>query len=67
MTLPELSIRRPITTLIILASIVVLGLVALTRLPLAFIPNDEQPEIFVYVPYPNSTPDQVGRLIVRAR
>lgn len=65
MTLPEMAIKRPITTLMILVSIVVLGMVALFRLPLGFLPDTEEPELFVYVPYPNSTPEQVERLVVR--
>lgn len=65
MTLPDLAIKRPVTTLMILVSIVVLGLVALGRLPLAFIPEVNEPRLFVQVPYPNSTPEQVERMIVR--
>ncbi len=65
MTLPELALRRPITTLMLLVSIAVLGLVALTKLPLGFLPDAEEPEVFVVVPYANSTPEQVERLIVR--
>ena len=65
MTLSELAIKRPVTTLMVLVSIVVLGLVALFRLPLGFLPEVDQPEIFVYVPYTNSTPEQVERLVIR--
>lgn len=65
MTLPELAIRRPVTTLMLLVSFVVLGAVALTRLPLAFLPDMERPRIFVRLPYPNASPDQVERLVVR--
>lgn len=65
MTLSELAIKRPVTTLMVLVSIVVLGLVALFRLPLGFLPEVDQPEIFVYVPYSNSTPEQVERLVIR--
>ena len=36
MTLPELAIRRPITTIMVLLSLIVLGGVALVKLPLAF-------------------------------
>jgi len=64
-TLPELAIRRPVTTSMILVSILALGLVALFRIPLGFLPETEQPEVFVFVPYPNSTPEQIERLIVR--
>lgn len=65
MTLPELAIRRPITMLMILVSIVVLGLVAVFRLPLGFLPEVEEPRLFVRIPYPNATPEQVERMIVR--
>ena len=65
MTLPELAIRRPVATLTILACAVVLGLVALNRLPLGFMPEVEEPMLFVRVPFPSSTPEQTERLVVR--
>jgi HAE1 family hydrophobic/amphiphilic exporter-1 len=65
MTLSDLAIRRPVTMLMVLVSVVVLGLVALARLPLGFMPEYESPETFVHVSYPNATPEQVERLIVR--
>ncbi len=65
MTLPELAIRRPIAMLMILTSIVLLGVVALFRLPLGFLPEVEEPRLFVRVPYDNATPEQVERMIVR--
>ena len=45
MTLPELAIKRHVTTLMILVSLVVLGGVALSRVPLAFLPEVEQPPL----------------------
>jgi len=65
MTLPELAIRRHVTTLMIIVSLVVLGLVALLRLPLGFLPDVEQPFLFVNVPYDNASPEQIERMIVR--
>ncbi|MEN8007617.1 MAG: efflux RND transporter permease subunit [Candidatus Krumholzibacteriota bacterium] len=65
MTLPELAIKRPVTTLMVLVSIVVLGLVALGRLPLAFMPDITEPELFINLPYENASPEQVERMIVR--
>ena len=65
MTLPELAIRRPITTLTILACLVVLGTVALLRLPLGFMPEVDEPMLFIHLPFPNSTPEQTERLVVR--
>ncbi len=58
MTLPELAIKRPVTTLMILVSMVVLGAVALERLPLAFLPDVEQPQLFVRCPTPTPPPSR---------
>jgi HAE1 family hydrophobic/amphiphilic exporter-1 len=65
MTLPELAIKRHITTLMILVSLVVLGTVALIRLPLAFMPEVQQPFLFVNLPWPNASPEQTERMVVR--
>ncbi len=65
MTLPEIAIRRPVTTLMIIISLVVLGVVAMLRLPLAFMPDVQQPELFVQLPYQNASPEQVERMVVR--
>lgn len=65
MTLPELAIRRHVTTLMIIVSLVVLGGVAILRLPLAFMPDIEEPTLFVRVPYETASPEQVERMIVR--
>ena len=65
MTLPELAIRRPVTTLTILISMVVIGAIALDRLPLAFMPEREQTNVWVVVPYANADPKTVERSILR--
>lgn len=65
MTFPEIAIKRPVTTLMILVSLVVLGAVAVVRLPLAFMPDFENPMLFVQLPYPNASPAQIERLVVR--
>jgi len=65
MTLPEIAIKRPVTMLMIIVSLVVLGGVALTRLPLAFMPDIVEPELFVILPYDNASPEQVEQMVVR--
>jgi hydrophobic/amphiphilic exporter-1 (mainly G- bacteria), HAE1 family len=65
MTLPEIAIKRHVTMLMLIVSLAVLGLVALFRLPLAFLPDFEQPMLFVQLPYENASPAQVERLVVR--
>jgi HAE1 family hydrophobic/amphiphilic exporter-1 len=65
MTLPELAIKRHVTTLMIIVSLVVLGGVALFRLPLAFMPDIVEPYLFVRLPYANAAPEQTERMVVR--
>jgi hydrophobic/amphiphilic exporter-1 (mainly G- bacteria), HAE1 family len=65
MTLPEIAVKRPVTALMVIVSIVLLGAVALTRLPLAFMPDVVEPEFFVILPYQNASPEQVEQMIVR--
>ena len=49
----------------VIVSLVVLGVVALVRLPVAFLPDVERPRLFVRVPYPGASPEQVERMVVR--
>jgi len=65
LTLPDLAVRRPVTTVMLLVSMTVLGAVALYRLPLAFMPDIEQPRLFVRVPYPAASPEQIERMVAR--
>ena len=61
----DISVRRPITTGMVLVSVLVLGVIAFTRLPLAFFPDLDFPAVFVTVPYPNSSPQQIEEQIVK--
>ncbi|MBI2566798.1 MAG: efflux RND transporter permease subunit [Candidatus Schekmanbacteria bacterium] len=65
MTVPEMSIRRPVATLVVLAALFVLGAIALDRLPLAFMPATEERSLFVIAEYPGASPAAIERLIVR--
>lgn len=51
--------------MMILLSIIVLGLLALERLPLAFLPNFSSDDVDINVPYVSSSPEEVERLIAR--
>jgi HAE1 family hydrophobic/amphiphilic exporter-1 len=64
-SLPRLAVTRPVTTFMVLVSIVVLGTISATRLPLAFLPTVDIPFVGVLVPYPNSNPTQVEKTIAR--
>jgi len=65
MTLPEIAVKRPIGTLMALISVLVLGIIALTRLELAFMPEAEQKNLFVVANYQNASPKAIERMIVR--
>jgi HAE1 family hydrophobic/amphiphilic exporter-1 len=65
MNLPKLSVNRPVTTFMILISIMVIGGIAMARLPLAFLPALDIPYIGIVVPYPNSNPVQIEREIAK--
>lgn len=65
MSLPSLAVRRPITTIMALLCVVIVAGIALTRMPLAFLPEVDAPFIGVEVPYPNSNPWQVEKEIAK--
>ena len=61
----ELSIRRPVSTIMLFVSLFVIGLIAAVRLPLEAFPEVSPPFIFVSLPYEGSTPDEVERTVLR--
>ena len=65
MNLARLAVQRPITTAMLLVSVLVLGGLAWARLPLAFLPEVDVPFISIQIPYPNSNPAQVEKEITR--
>jgi HAE1 family hydrophobic/amphiphilic exporter-1 len=65
MQLPRLAVERPITTAMILISVLVMGGIAVTRLPLAYLPEVDVPFIGIEIPFPNSNPAQVEKEIVK--
>ena len=65
MWLTRLAVSRPITVSMALLSLVVLGAISLTKVPLNFLPQAEFPFIGVQVPYANGVPGQVEREIAR--
>jgi HAE1 family hydrophobic/amphiphilic exporter-1 len=65
MELSEFSVQKPITMLMVILSIIVLGFLALQRLPLAFLPNFSSDDVDISVPYASSSPEEVERLIAR--
>ena len=61
----ELSLRRPVTTVVVFVALSMVGLIASRLLPLEKFPDIEFPGIFIQIPYDGSTPEEVERLITR--
>jgi hydrophobic/amphiphilic exporter-1 (mainly G- bacteria), HAE1 family len=64
-SLAELSLKRPVTAMMFFVSMIAIGLIAAFRLPLAFFPEIDAPFLFINLPYPGSTPEEVERTITR--
>lgn len=65
MSLAELSLRRPVTAIMFYVSLMVLGAIAAFKLPLEQFPAVTAPFIYIELPYPGASPEEVERTIVR--
>ena len=65
MNLPKLAVSRPVTTLMVLVSVLVLGGIAWSRLPLAYLPDVDAPFIGIQIPYESSNPTQIEKEITK--
>lgn len=65
MHITEASIKRPVTSLMIFISFIVIGVIASRMVPLEYFPDISFPGAYVQVPYPGSTPEETERLITR--
>ncbi|MDR7481557.1 MAG: efflux RND transporter permease subunit [Armatimonadota bacterium] len=65
MSLSALAVRRPVLTLMITSALMVLGLVAYTRLPVELFPNVQFPFVTVTVVYPGAGPEEIEQLVAK--
>ncbi len=65
MSLPRFAVRRPVTTGMMIVTIVILGAISTSMISLDLWPSFERPVIRVTVPYPDASPAEVERKIVR--
>ncbi len=63
--LPSLSLRRPISMVMLYVSLLVIGGIAMLRLPLEMFPAIDVPFVLVQAPYPGASPIEVERTITR--
>lgn len=65
MKLADYSIRKPVTTMMVFISMVLIGGIASRQLPLEYFPDISFPGAYIEIPYPNSSPSEVEQLITR--
>jgi len=65
MKLTDISLRRPVTTIMVFISFLVIGIIASRLVPLEYFPDISYPGAYISVPYTNSTPEEVERTITR--
>jgi HAE1 family hydrophobic/amphiphilic exporter-1 len=64
MFLSDFSIKRPVTTVVIILMLMAFGLLALSKLRINQIPDVDMPVMVVTIAYPGASPDAVEREIV---
>jgi hydrophobic/amphiphilic exporter-1 (mainly G- bacteria), HAE1 family len=64
-SIAEFSLKRPVTVAMFFVSLLVIGLIAASRLPLEQFPEVSPPFIMVQLPYAGSTPEEVERTVLR--
>ena len=65
MTLPELSIRRPVFMTMVLVLLVLLGIVSYTKMDVNEMPDASFPYVSVSVTYEGAQPEQIDEQVVR--
>ncbi|MBL7069554.1 MAG: efflux RND transporter permease subunit [Candidatus Omnitrophica bacterium] len=65
MHLPEFSVRRPVTTIMIFSAIILLGIMSWNRLPQELFPPITYPQLTVVTTYENAAPEEIETQITR--
>ncbi len=65
MKLYEAAVHKPVIVTIMLVTLLSLGLISVTKLPVEFFPQMDFPFIGIFVTYPNSVPAHVERQITK--
>jgi hydrophobic/amphiphilic exporter-1 (mainly G- bacteria), HAE1 family len=64
MLLSDFSIKRPVSTVVIIIALMCMGMLALNKLRVNQIPDVEQPVMVVTIPYPGASPETVEREVI---
>ncbi len=63
--LPKYSVKKPLTVLVAVVLVVVLGVVSYTRMTPSLLPNMEFPYIIIVTTYPGASPEQVEEEVTK--
>ena len=63
MNLSELFIRRPVLTVLLNAAIVVAGVIAYGKIPIAALPSYDTPVIHVFAQLPGASPETMATTV----
>lgn len=65
MNLPQFSIKKPVTTVMIFSGLVLLGLISWQRLPQELFPPVTYPQLTVSTSYQNAAPEEIETLVTK--
>ena len=65
MSLPSVSIKRPVTTLMCTIGVVLFGVISLGRLSQELFPPISYPQLSIVTPYENAAPEEIETLITK--
>jgi len=65
MNLPEMSVRRPITALMLFLAVILVGLFCFVQMPIDLLPDMDIPSITVVTPYEGASSEEVEEKITR--
>ncbi|MBI2095506.1 MAG: efflux RND transporter permease subunit [Candidatus Omnitrophica bacterium] len=65
MSLPEVSIRRPVTTLMVYLGVILFGVISLELLSRELFPPINYPQLSIVTPYENAAPEEIETLITK--
>lgn len=65
MSLPEFSVKKPVTILMVTAGVILLGIISWSRLSQELFPPITYPQITVITSYENAAPEEIEALITR--
>ena len=65
MTLPEFSVRKKVTVVMVTLGVVVIGVISFLRLPQELFPPINFPQVTIVTEYPNAAPEEIETLITR--